>query len=316
MLYVENLIINWPWASFVVLLFVLIKSTDIFIEGSENIGFYFGMSSFLTSITIVSLGSSLPELTTSVIATLDGQSNFVVDDVVGANITNILLIGSMILLYKPHIKIEIKKFNLFFLVAITIIFLLIIFDKEVNVIEGMILLLLLVIFLVRLILNRNSKKITQVKKIDKQSMSKNVLRIIVGSFFVIESSKYIIMLVEYIAVQLNVSIDIITIIAVTFGTSISEIIISWTFIKKGKILMAIGNVIGSSTFNILMVVGMSSMIDTLTVSKKVLDEISFLIIATFSFVFAIIWLKNSKYIGYSFLLLYVIFCYHVTNVFD
>ena len=181
MLYVENLIINWPWASFVVLLFVLIKPTDIFIEGSENIGFYFGMSSFLTSITIVSLGSSLPELTTSVIATLDGQSNFVVDDVVGANITNILLIGSMILLYKPHIKIEIKKFNLFFLVAITIIFLLIIFDKEVNIIEGMILLLLLVIFLVRLILNRNSKKITQVKKIDKQSIDllKNLPQLII-----------------------------------------------------------------------------------------------------------------------------------------
>lgn len=82
-------------AVLLVSLFVLVKSADYFTIGAENFGLYFGMSSFIVGATIVAIGGSMPELATSLLSALSGSTDFAIDNVIGSNIANTMLIGGI-----------------------------------------------------------------------------------------------------------------------------------------------------------------------------------------------------------------------------
>ncbi len=309
-MYIYNLLtMSWYWIGLVISLLLLIRAADAFIKGSEVLGSAIGMSSFLVGVTIVAIGTSLPELATSLIATLNGQNSFAVDNIMGSNISNILLVGGIIMILAKELNINLKITNILVFFLITVIFLIIVRDGYITQKEGCVLLILLMIYIIFSYLE--GKKVLKNEEKNKTSFKlKDFFMIVFGGLLIILSSKYVIFSIENIAKQFHINISLMTIFVVTLGTSLPEIIVSISAIKKGDGAMAIGSIIGSSMLNILVVAGIPAIFTKLSVSGKAFGAIPFLFFATMGFVIiSIIPTKKKRNIGYILVLIYFVFMF-------
>ena len=306
-MYLENLINTWPWMGLIISLLILLKAADAFIDGSEGLGAYLGMPPFLIGATIVAIGTSLPELATSLAAVSEGQNSFPIDNVIGSNIANVLLVGGIVFLLSSKtifLNKKAKFVDLSVLSVVTMMFLAMIWDRQITQAEGRILLVTLVTYMFTLLFV-NYK--TEISEESTEFHFKQLLMIILGGVFVILSSKYVIVSVESIARTLNMDMSVITLIIVALGTSLPEVAVSISAVMKGEEAIAIGNIVGSNIFNILVVIGIPSIIETLKVSEKALSGISFLAGSTFIFIILLAMAKNTRSIGFMLLLSYIIF---------
>ncbi len=305
-----------PGIFLVVSLAFLVKSADVFTNASERIGLYFGLSSFIVGATIVSIGSSLPELTTSLISVLSGgteQLSFTIDNVIGSNIANILLVGSVATIVVGTLRVKEKLISVdlpFFFVS-TALFLLFVMDRMFTWQEGVISLILLVIFVIYTINNEASKEADpedaqeKVKKIGV----KECALVVGGAIGVYFSAKYTISNVLVLATMIpGVDSSLITMLVVALGTSLPEMVVSVRAAIKGKHAVALGNVFGSNTFNSLAVTGIPAFFGTLKVSDNAYYlGIPFLIVATLAFIFITHDDKIPKWEGYALIIIYLAF---------
>jgi cation:H+ antiporter len=305
-----------PSIFLVVSLAFLVKSADVFTNASERIGLYFGLSSFIVGATIVSIGSSLPELTTSLISVLSGgteQLSFTIDNVIGSNIANILLVGSVATIVVGTLRVKEKLISVdlpFFFVS-TALFLLFVMDRMFTWQEGVISLILLVIFVIYTINNEASKEADpedaqeKVKKIGV----KECALVVGGAIGVYFSAKYTISNVLVLATMIpGVDSSLITMLVVALGTSLPEMVVSVRAAIKGKHAVALGNVFGSNTFNSLAVTGIPAFFGTLKVSDNAYYlGIPFLIVATLAFIFITHDDKIPKWEGYALIIIYLAF---------
>lgn len=309
-----NLEIILPIALLILSLALLVKSADIFTSASEKIGLYFGLSSFVVGATIVSMGSSLPELTTSLVSILSGdarQLSFTIDNIVGSNIANILLVSSIATIAVGTLRVKEKLINidlpLFFIS--TGLFLIFIMDRIFTWQEGAVSLILMVVFIVYTIKNKTSPSIEEQKNKPKKIGWKEVILVIIGSLGVYLAAKYTVSNVLAIAQQIpGINTSAITIIVVALGTSLPEIAVSVRAALQGKHSVALGNIFGSNTFNVLVVAGIPSFFGNLKVSDQAFYVgVPFLIIATFGFIFITHDDKIPKWEGYALLVIYLAF---------
>jgi cation:H+ antiporter len=256
-------------------LFVLVRGADVFVTGAKNIGAAFGMSSFAIGVLIVGLGTSLPELASSIAAVLNNTPEIVVANAVGSNISNILLIvgvlaaiGGPIAIKKNLLETELP---IFFIA--TVHFLAAVYDGVIDRAEAVLLVATLVAYIWYLL--ATSKKVKPKSK-DKTSTSlqiKSIVFVVLGIAAVLVGANYTVEMAVNIASALSVPIGLVSIAAIAIGTSLPELFVSLQAIKSGETDLAIGNIFGSNAFNVLMVVGVPGLISAtaLTVGPVVME---------------------------------------------
>ena len=301
-----------PIIFLIVSLGFLVKSADIFTNASEKIGLYFGLSSFIVGATIVSIGSSLPELATSLISVLSydpAQSMFTIDNVIGSNIANTLLVGGVVAIVVGTLKVkqELVDVDLPFFFISSALFLVLIMDGSFTWKEGIISMVLLVIFIGYTIKTEPVEKVAK-EKVDKIGF-KEIFFVLLGALGVYLAAKYTIINVLDISSRIpNINTTLITMLVVAIGTSLPEVVVSVRAALKGKYSVALGNVFGSNTFNVLAVTGIPSFFGTLKVSEGAFFiGIPFFIVASLAFIFTTFDDKIQKWEGYALIVVYIAF---------
>ena len=248
---------------FVVSLALLVYSSGKFILSSEKIGLALGLPPFVIGVTVVAMGTSLPELVSSILAMQHGESEIVVGNVVGSNITNILLIiGAVAFLRKSiHIKFNFKRVDLPFLVGTALFLFYAIWDLKIAFWEGMVFLGLTLLYIILSL----SKGTDLLDEEPPKIKAMDIVWLIFGGAGVYLGAKYNIQSVVAIGESFKIAPAIIALTAVALGTSLPELFVSMAAVRKGKAEIAVGNVLGSNIYNIVAIGGVSRMVGEISV---------------------------------------------------
>ncbi|MBE6137213.1 MAG: calcium/sodium antiporter [Erysipelotrichaceae bacterium] len=245
---------------------LLIKGADFFVEGSSGIAKRLGIPSLIIGLTLVSLGTSAPEISISINAVLSGSSDMSVGNVVGSNICNIFLILGFASLFTPLIfSGEIKKYDIPIMLGLFVVLILFSFVITPNAIhwyEGIILILMFIGYTIFLIF-RSRKNITVEENTEenkKVNIFKCIVFVAVGLVAIIFGGNFVVNNAREIALKFGMSETLVSLTIVAVGTSLPELVTSAVaaFKKEGDI--AIGNVIGSCVFNIVLILGLSAIV--------------------------------------------------------
>ncbi|MCD4705698.1 calcium/sodium antiporter [bacterium] len=309
-------------------LFILVKSAEYFINAAEKIGLIFGVSPFFIGMTVVALGTSLPELFTSIIAVLNDSSEIVLGNVVGSNIANILLIVGITAITVKKIKVDYDIINLdlpLFAASTAGLIAMVAWDKEINIFEGIIALAFFVIYFFYLYKSRHDtvgeeikKKLDETKEklIPKKINFTLILTLVLSSLFLFLGAKFTVSSVLELSALIGITTSAIALSAIAIGTSLPELAVTIRAVKNGNGDLAIGNIFGSNLFNGSLVIGLASFISPLKATDDVLYiAIPFLAGATILYVFSGISRKIHNYEGAMFVLIYVLFLAKLFNIF-
>lgn len=246
---------------------LLIKGADILVDGSSAIAKKLRISEIVIGLTIVSIGTSMPELFVSTSSAIQGASDISIGNVIGSNICNLLLIlGISSVIHPVKFQKETKLIENPMSIILTIIFLIMCnINQDINRIEGIILLILFVAFLTyTVIMGKKSQDegILEISLEDAKKISvvKNVVLIILGIIGLKIGGDLVVENAKLVAIALNISEKIIGLTIVAIGTSLPELVTSVTAAIKGDSDIAIGNIVGSNIFNILLIIGLSAII--------------------------------------------------------
>ena len=244
----------------------LIKGADIFVDGASDTARKFRVPKMLIGLTIVSFGTSAPELAVSIQSILSGKGDILLGNVVGSNVLNILLIlGLASLVGTLRVNTATVKKEIPVLVLITLAFAALLSDKIFGLAEniftrqdGVVLLLFFCIFIYYLIGMARKKDTNEEENKDEKpvKLAKALLMIVIGLFGIVLGSDFVVRGASEIAVIFGVSQRIISLTIVALGTSLPELVTSVIATKKGEYDIAIGNIVGSNIFNIGIVAGL------------------------------------------------------------
>ena len=266
-------------AIFVISLAVLIKSSDYFTDAAEKFGLLIGLSPFIIGVTIVSIGTSLPELISSLFAVWANSSEIVIGNVVGSNIANIFLVigAASVISYKQSINItyNLIRVDLPLFVGSALLLALEVWDRKFTKGEAWLLLLAYLMYTFYTLNGTEEQEATEndseepIKR-NSKTVIIQLLIIIISAIFLDLGAKYTIDSVIKISEVLEYGKEIIAMTAVALGTSLPELIVTVNASLKGKAELAVGNVLGSNVFNTFVVMGVPGLIGTLTIPKTVI----------------------------------------------
>ena len=299
-------------AIFVVSLGVLIKSSDWFVGAAEKIGLSLGVSPFIIGVTVVAFGTSLPELASSIAAVEMGSSEIVAGNVIGSNITNILLIIGVTAFLGNGITMEydIIDSDIPLLVISALAVWLFMSSGSLSILEIILLLSGLVVFLFHSFRDGYSRNPGQEKL-----RLKTVLILLAGGILIYFSSEYTVFGLKGIADSLDIKKEVISLGALALGTSLPELVVSVAAIRRKNSGIAVGNVLGSNIFNSYAVLGISSLFGPLLITKDILDfSIPMLLGVTILFSIMSISGRIAKWEGFMLILIYVYFIGELTSI--
>ena len=291
---------------FVVSLTALVVASDWFIGSAEKIGTYMGIPSFIIGVTIVAFGTSLPELAASIAAVTSGTSEIVVGNVIGSNITNILLVLGLSAFVAGKMKIDFDVMDidmpLLFGSAFLLYFAL--YDLKFTFIEAAIFVIALIVFLLN---SFTGKKANDEDKGDKPDV-KTYVMLALGAALVYFGATYTIKAMTEIANLMSIDPHIIALGAVALGTSLPEVVVSVKAAKAGNHGMAIGNVLGSNMFNTFAVMSIPRFFGDLKIPEETLTfDTPFMLAATILFGMICLTRKISKWEGAMLIIFYLFF---------
>jgi len=305
---------------------LLVKGADLLVLGASKIAKKFKIPEIIIGLTVVAIGTSLPELVVSTTSALTGHSDIALGNVVGSNMANLFLILGVSSLIKP---LNFQKSTIFiespFVVIITGLLFFMCLNNggtDITRIEGSILLFLCIIFILYNIImakkgqdqeqmNKNEQVTEKLTKIDTY---KAAFKIILGILFLKYGGDFVVENAVAIAELIGISEKLISVTIVAISTSLPELITSMTATFKGETDMAIGNIVGSQTFNILLIIGTSSIIKPITYSSIYNQDL--LIILAGSIVFALYPFIGEKYKmtrenGGLFIIVYIVYMINI-----
>jgi cation:H+ antiporter len=257
---------------FIVALFVLLRASDWFVDAAESIGLSLGIPHFIIGVTIIAFGTSLPELATSVAAVLGGNSEIVVGNVVGSNVTNIALVLGLVAVYANKIELEynIWHIDMPFLWGSAFMLWFVLFDFKVSFLEVFVLLVGIAVFLIYSLKKDEEKGELLEESHDDVKISWRTYAVLaIGAGLVWVSADYTIFAIQKLSEMAGINPEIIALSAVAFGTSLPEIIVSLNAAKKGKTAMAVGNVLGSNIFNTYVVMSIPALFGELKIPQNI-----------------------------------------------
>lgn len=315
---------------FIVALVVLVKGADWLLESAEKIGMHFGLSPFVIGVLITGIGTSLPELASSISAVFQGASEIVVANAVGSNMANILfvigisaVVGGRLVITKNLIDLELP------LLAIsTVLFLGVVYDGVVTQLEAFFLVMAYAVYLVYTVLNKGEgiegvvstmeREIEERIEKYKQNFGfslmkpffifKDYIMLIVGALALFVGAKYLIEAVIAISDEVGIATSVISITAVAIGTSLPELLVSIKAVLQKKYETSVGNILGSNAFNALMVVGIPGVVSPLLLDDKTLFiGVPVMAMATLLFIISGISRTIYNWEGMMYLIVYVFF---------
>ena len=234
---------------------LLLKGADWFVDGASSIASRFGIPQLIIGLTIVAMGTSLPEAFVSITAALKSNAAITIGNVVGSNILNVGIILGITALIRPlHIQNSTIKYEMPFMILVTLVLILLGINTTISRLDGMIMWLFFLGYLYYIFkMSKNQMEETEIKKTHPLFIPLGLVCLMVGSNFAVDAA-------TNIAISLGVSQRFIGLTIVALGTSLPELVTSVTAARKGNADIAIGNIIGSNIFNILFVVGSSALI--------------------------------------------------------
>lgn len=266
---------------------LLIKGADFFVDGSSSLARIMKVPSVIIGLTIVAMGTSAPEASVSVNAALAGSNDIAISNVIGSNLFNgLVVVGVCAFMAGFKTNLEILKRDMPLNIIVTAILCIMLLDRHINHIEGIILLISMAVYIAVMVISalKNRETADECKIL---SLPKSLIFIIGGLIAVIFGGTLVVDNACLIAKDFGVSENFIGLTIIAIGTSLPELVTSITATRKGDSGLALGNAIGSNLFNILFILGMSATICPLNVlSESIIDCIILLVSAVILYVFA------------------------------
>ena len=239
---------------------MLVKGSDWFVDGAAGIAAKFHIPQIIIGLTIVAMGTSAPEAAVSITAAMGGSADITVGNIVGSNILNVLVILGLASAIVPiAVGSSTLKVDAPFMIAISAIFLALGWDGSITRLDGIILLVLFAAYIgymIREALRANEEG----DEIKDMALWQMLLATVGGLALVVWGADVAVDAATELARIFGLSERFIGLTVVALGTSLPELFTSVTAARKGNADIAIGNIVGSNIFNILFVVGLSSMI--------------------------------------------------------
>ncbi len=317
------------FAILIIAFVALVKGADIFVDGSSALAKIFKIPSVIIGLTVVALGTSLPELAVSTTAALAGSNEIALSNVVGSNIFNLLFIlGLCAAIHPVPVDNVILKRDFPISIIATVLVLLVssfssLFSGEFFALgmaenAGLVyralaigLLICFVLYILYLIYD--AKKNPSQDEVDEKIMPlwKSLLFIVIGIVLIIAGGKGVVYSAQNIARAFGMSETLIGLTIVAIGTSLPELVTSIVAAKKGETSLAVGNVIGSNIFNLLFILGLSAAIKPVAVNVASVYDMAILVFATLlSWIFSLSKKQIVRWEGIIMLL-----CYAVSTAF-
>lgn len=270
---------------------LLIKGADFFVEGSASVAKKLRVSSMVIGLTVVAMGTSAPECAVSIAASFRGDNAVAVSNVIGSNIFNLMVVCGVCSVISPlHVKAESlkKEFPLSILAAIALAAMGV-FGMRIDRIDGVILLAAFIIFIIWLV--RGAKKSRNAQEDEEEIKTLGTARCLIyivgGIAAIVVGGDTVVDAATTIAENFGLSQTLIGLTIVAMGTSLPELVTSIVAAGKGEADMAIGNVIGSNLFNILLVLGTAGAISPMEVlMENVIDAIILIGMSVVVWIFA------------------------------
>ncbi len=305
---------------FIVSLIVLVKSSDYFSVAAEKIGIFLGFKPLVVGIVILALGTSLPEIASSLFAVFSNSSEIVAGNVVGSNVTNLLLvigITALIVKHNKRVNYSSLRTDLIILAASSLLLAGTFVDGVFNFFEGVMFLIFFALIIYYFVKMRKEKVNPNNNNNNKRKKApvKSIFIIFLSIFFIYFGAEYVIKSITELSLILDIGKDIIAASAVALGTSLPELTVSLSALKRNKFDMAIGNIIGSNIFNTLAVMAVPALFSPLIISSQIIEfALPMMLVATLIFFFIAWNRKIRKYEGIILVLLYIFFILKLFNV--
>lgn len=297
---------------------LLIKGADWFVDGASNVAKALKIPSLIIGLTLVSIGTSLPELSVSLNAALGNNADISYGNVIGSNIFNVFVVIGASALFTPMIVAkDVKKYDIPILIGIYLLFALfsfVISPLKLSVVESIVLAILFISYLVFLVLRtkKEHKDELEVKeeKVEEKpkKMWLNIVFIIIGLAGIIAGGEFVVTTASSLATMAGMSELLVGLTIVAVGTSLPELVTSMVAAKKGENDIAVGNAVGSSIFNILLILGVSSSIAPIGFEFNTIVDVTIMLIsAVLVFIFAFKKSQINKWHGLVLILVYVLY---------
>ncbi|MCM1160816.1 MAG: calcium/sodium antiporter [Roseburia sp.] len=259
----------------------LIKGADLFVDGSSSIAKLLKVPSVVIGLTIVALGTSAPEAAVSVTAGIAGSNELAISNVIGSNAFNLLMVVGVCAIIKEFsVNPDILKRDFPINIAVTVLLVIFLRDLNVSRLEGCILFLLLVAYIVYMVISAVKNRKTEGEEIKAMSPVKSILAVLVGITAVVFGGDLVVDNASLIAASFGLSQTLIGLTIVAIGTSLPELVTSVVAAGKGESGLALGNVVGSNLFNIMFILGMSSAITPIQAAKETMVDVVILLVFT------------------------------------
>ena len=270
----------------------LVKGADWFVEGAAGIAKKLGIPQLVIGLTIVAMGTSMPEAAVSITAALNNNAGITIGNIVGSNILNILIIlGITAVITNVAIQKSTLLYEIPFMIGITALLLVFgLTGSSITFIEGVVFLLLFIAFLVYLFIMSKKGEVQEEGEIKDIPVWKCLLFMVIGGVMVVKGSDFAVSGASWIGRFFGMSERFIGLTIVAFGTSLPELVTSVAAARKGNAGIAIGNIVGSNIFNILFVIGITALICNVPFESKFLIDT---VIAIFSG--ALLWFGTYKH---------------------
>ena len=282
-------------------LVLLVVGSDLLLRSSVDLSLKYNVSKLVIGLTIVSFATSAPELLISVSSVLKDYSDIAISNVIGSNIANIGMVFSIALLF---VTIKIKKENIKYdfpwLIIVSLLFIWFLQDSQIDRFEGLVftsVLFLFIIFSFKVRANENED--LDDLSTSNMSLSKIFIFLALSSILLYSGSELFVESSIFFANYFGVSERVIGLTMVAMGTSLPELATTLVAIYKKELDISIGNIIGSNIFNILAVIGITSMIRTLSIKSSEILSFDIYVMFAFSAVLGIFFFFPRKYKMYS-----------------
>lgn len=289
---------------------LLIKGADFFVDGSSSVAKLLKIPSVVIGLTIVAMGTSAPEAAVSISAGIQGSNEIAISNVVGSNIFNMLMVVGVCALIKPFDldKTILKRDFPVNIVAGIFLFSVAFIGMALSRLDGIILLAMMALYITWLVVSAIKNREQSDEEIKSMSPILSVICIVGGLAAVIFGGDLVVDNAVVIAKVFGLSETFIGMTIIAIGTSLPELVTSIVASKKGENGLALGNVVGSNIFNILLILGLSSSISPIVVDSRAIVNAVFLVIMTVIMYLLCAWKKKlSRGVGIAMVSAYAVY---------
>lgn len=305
---------------------LLVKGADFFVEGASSVAKMLKVPSLIIGMTIVAMGTSLPETSVSIAASMNNQNTLAVSNVVGSNIFNLMVVlGVCAVIAELKVSKDVLKRDYPFSVLCAILLLVAgVIGMTLGRMDGIIFLVIFAVFIFYLIKSaldaRKRGEISEKEREMNEEMEemkdlpvwKCILYIVGGAIAIKYGGDWVVDSASVIATSFGISATLVGLTICSVGTSLPELVTSIVAARKNELDMAVGNVVGSNVFNILMVLGIAATVSPIAfLTENIIDIVVLLVFSLITWVLCVTQKKLSKKEGILMLVLYTIYLVYI-----